>query len=91
MRPSRSGGCSGRLSGSSEQAPAVKARLTRKAASSLGIAEMVLVRLRDGEAEPIASGYLPLAALVAADGWILIPPESEGYPPGAEVVVRPCA
>jgi molybdopterin molybdotransferase len=80
-----------RLSGRGEQAPVVKARLTRKVASSLGIAEVVLVRLRGAEAEPIASGYLPLAALVQADGWILIAPESEGYPPGAEVVVRPCA
>ena len=44
----------------------------------------------DGEkAEPIASGYWPLRAIAQANGWILVPPESEGYPAGAEVVVRP--
>jgi molybdopterin biosynthesis enzyme len=79
-----------RLAGRTEDPPTVTARLTRKVASSLGLAELVLVRVRNGEAAPIASGYLPLSALVEADGWILIPPESEGYPPGAEVVIRPC-
>jgi molybdopterin biosynthesis enzyme len=78
-----------RLSGCTEEPPVIKARLTRKVASSLGLAEVVPVRIRYGEAEPIASGYLPLSALAQADGWILIPPESEGYPPGAEVVIKP--
>ena len=31
----------------------------------------------------IASGYVPLAALAQADGWILMPPDSEGYPAGS--------
>ena len=35
------------------------------------------------------SGYVPLSALAEADGWILVPADSEGYPPGAEVVIRP--
>jgi molybdopterin biosynthesis enzyme len=38
---------------------------------------------------PIATGYLPLSALAQANGWIFIKPESEGYPEGIEVVVRP--
>jgi molybdopterin molybdotransferase len=80
-----------RLAGYIEDVPVVKAPLARKVSSSLGLAELVPVRLRDRKAEPIASGYLPLSALAQADGWILIPPESEGYPPGAEVVIRPCA
>jgi molybdopterin molybdotransferase len=80
-----------RLSGCAEEPPLIKARLARKVSSSLGLAEVVPVRLRDGAAEPIASGYLPLSVLAQADGWILIAPGSEGYPPGAEVVIRPCA
>jgi molybdopterin biosynthesis enzyme len=80
-----------RLSLRIRKPPSMKARLSRKVASALGYAEVVPVRLRDGEAEPIASGYLPLSALAQADGWILVPPDSEGYPPGAEVVIRPCA
>ena len=63
--------------------------LTRKIASALGMAEVVPVRCRDGKAEPIASGYLPAQALAQADGWILVPPNSEGFPAGAEVVLRP--
>jgi molybdopterin molybdotransferase len=75
--------------GASEEAPAAKAKLGRKVTSALGLAELVPVRLRDGTAEPIASGYVPFSALARADGWILVPAESEGYPPGAEVMVRP--
>jgi molybdopterin biosynthesis enzyme len=32
---------------------------------------------------------VPLTALAQADGWILVPADSEGYPPGTEVMVRP--
>jgi molybdopterin biosynthesis enzyme len=78
-----------RLSGASEQEPTAKARFVRKVASTLGLAEVVPVSLRDGAAEPIASGYVPLSALARADGWILVPADSEGYPSGAEVVIRP--
>jgi molybdopterin biosynthesis enzyme len=38
---------------------------------------------------PLASGYLPLQSLLRADGWILVPPDSEGYAPGSRVAVRP--
>ncbi len=78
-----------RLSGCGEEEPAGKARLARKVASSLGLAEVIPVRMRAGAAEPIASGYVPFSALAQADGWILVPADSEGYPPGAEVVIRP--
>jgi molybdopterin molybdotransferase len=64
------------------------AKLARKVTSPLGMAEVVPVRCRGGSAEPLASGYLSHAALARADGWILVPPESEGYPPGAQVAVR---
>jgi molybdopterin molybdotransferase len=58
-------------------------------ASSLGLAEVIPVRCSGGQVEPLASGYLSLAAIANADGWILVPPDSEGYPAGATVTVRP--
>jgi molybdopterin biosynthesis enzyme len=77
------------LTGSHDEEPASRMRLARKVASTLGLAELFPVRVRDGAAEPIGSGYVPLSALAEADGWILVPADSEGYPPGTEVVVRP--
>jgi molybdopterin molybdotransferase len=79
-----------RLSGSVEaDRLAAKARLTRKIASTLGLAEVVPVRVHGDGAEPIASGYVPLSALAHSDGWVFVPADSEGYPPGAEVMIRP--
>jgi molybdopterin biosynthesis enzyme len=77
-----------RLTGAPEAGMAMAAVLTRKVASPLGLAQVVPVRCQGRDAEPIASGYWPLGAITQADGWILIAAESEGYPAGAEVVVR---
>ena len=77
-----------RLTGRTDAEPAMTTKLARKIASPLGLAEIVPVRMKDGTVEPIASGYLSLAVLAQADGWILVPPDSEGYPAGAEVMVR---
>ncbi|HLH98731.1 MAG TPA: molybdopterin-binding protein [Xanthobacteraceae bacterium] len=77
-----------RLAASRDEPPALPARLARKVASNLGIAEFVPVRLREGEAEPLGGPYLPLQTLARANGWMLIPPDSEGYPEGATVMVR---
>jgi molybdopterin biosynthesis enzyme len=78
-----------RLVGSNAEEPTTTARLVRKVSSALGLAEVVPVRVLDGAAEPIASGYVPLSALAQANGFILVPPDSEGYPSGSEVVIRP--
>jgi molybdopterin biosynthesis enzyme len=64
-------------------------KLTQKLSSTVGLAELVPVRCEGLLVTPLASGYLPLSALAQADGWIFIKPESEGYPAGAEVMVRP--
>ena len=37
----------------------------------------------------VASGYWPLQAMAAANGWIEVPAGSEGYAAGSEVMVRP--
>jgi molybdopterin molybdotransferase len=78
-----------RLSGCNEPEPVTKASLARKITSPLGLAEVVPVRVYAGSAEPIGSGYLPFSTLAQANGWVLVPAESEGYPPGSEVVIRP--
>ncbi len=79
-----------RLSGMNDEEPATMAVLARKHASPLGLAELVPVRIdNSGKAAPIASGYWPLQAIAQADGWILVPPDSEGYPAGATVMVKP--
>jgi len=77
-----------RLTGGPSDTWGTRATVARKHASLLGLAEVVPVHLSGDQAEPIASGYWPLQALVRANGWILVPSESEGYPAGAEVVVR---
>jgi molybdopterin biosynthesis enzyme len=63
--------------------------LARKVASTVGLTELVPVRRNGGQAEPIASKYLPLSSLARSDGWILVPAESEGYSAGSSVQVRP--
>jgi len=77
-----------RLAGRKADAVGRAAVLTRKHASPLGLTEVVPVRANGGTVEPIASGYWPLRAIVQANGWFLVPADSEGYPAGAEVVVR---
>jgi molybdopterin molybdotransferase len=74
--------------GSAGDMPA-PARLARKITSTVGLAEVVPVARGADGVEPLATGYFPLQALARADGWILVPPESEGFPAGAMVEVRP--
>jgi molybdopterin molybdotransferase len=77
-----------KLSDSTEEDRTFTAPLARKVTSTVGMAEVVPVLCRGGSAEPLATGYLSQAALARADGWILVPPESEGYPAGTPVAVK---
>ena len=77
-----------RLTGSAEQAMTVETRLARKIASQVGIAEVVPVRRGEDGLEPLASAVLGLSTLARADGWVLVPPESEGFPAGAIVEMQ---
>jgi len=63
--------------------------LARKIVSTVGLAEVVPVRVTEQGAEPLASGYWPMQALARADGWVLVPPESEGFAAGAALEMRP--
>jgi molybdopterin molybdotransferase len=78
-----------RLTGAIAHDVAVAGKLSRKIVSTVGIAEMVLVRRSEGGLDPIGGESLPLHQLAIAAGWVLVPPESEGYPAGAAVDVRP--
>jgi molybdopterin biosynthesis enzyme len=77
-----------RLAGATAQERGEPVRLARKIASQVGIAEVVLVRRTKDGVEPLASPPFGLAALAAADGWVLVPPASEGFAPGASVELR---
>jgi molybdopterin molybdotransferase len=78
-----------RLRGGTGNDPARKSALIGKVTSTVGLTELVLVRRAADGVEPLASRYLPLATLAHADGWITVPADSEGLPPGARVAVRP--
>ncbi len=79
-----------RLSGRNDDAEAhTPVVLTRKVASTLGLVEIVPVRRVADGVEPLASGYLPLQSLALADGYVIVPADSEGFPAGARVDMRP--
>jgi len=63
--------------------------LAAKIASAVGRVDYVRVRLRDGLAEPLAvSGASILSTTTVADGFVLVPRDSEGHAPGETVTVR---
>jgi molybdopterin molybdotransferase len=64
----------------------VQARLSRKLVSTVGRVDYARVRLQGDEAEPLAiSGASILSSTTRADGFVVVPADSEGYPPGALV------
>ncbi|MBP0464055.1 molybdopterin biosynthesis protein [Roseomonas sp. PWR1] len=65
------------------------ARLARSVASTVGLAELVPLRLGPDGAEPLALGALPAGALAAADGILVVPAASEGYEAGATIPICP--
>lgn len=77
--------CLDRLTGAAAAEAGFRAPLTRKLASSVGVAEVALLRASAAGLEPLAIADLTLAALCAAHAWLLVPAEREGYAAG-EVV-----
>jgi molybdopterin molybdotransferase len=59
--------------------------LTRKIASSVGLAEIVLLDRRDGAWLPLAVGELALETIVRANAWLAVPGGSEGFAAGTPV------
>jgi molybdopterin biosynthesis enzyme len=65
-----------------EPEPPVRATLVRKIASALGLTEVALLRRAADGLEPLACGDLTLAAIAAADAWLAVPPDNEGFAAG---------
>jgi molybdopterin molybdotransferase len=62
--------------------------LARKIVSAVGRLDYVRVQIVAGHVEPLAvSGAAILSSTTRADGFVLVPPDLEGYSPGAEVTV----
>ena len=62
--------------------------LLRKLVSQVGRVDYARVRIVAGQAEPVAiSGASILSSTTIADGFVVVPADSEGYPDGAEVDV----
>ena len=62
--------------------------LARKLVSVVGRVDYARVRAEGETVEPLAiSGASVLSSTTRADGFVVIPSDSEGYPPGAEVEV----
>ncbi len=69
--------------------PSKKMRTQRKIVSSIGLAEVCLVRCQDGAATPISSVVdLDPLAVAHADGFIVVAEGSEGYREGSTVTVH---
>jgi molybdopterin molybdotransferase len=65
-----------------------RATLTRKIASAIGRVDYCRVRVSGTQAEPLAlSGASILSSTTRADGFVIVPGESEGYGPETEVTV----
>ena len=63
-------------------------RLRRKLVSAVGRVDYARVALVDGEIEPLAiSGASILTSTTRADGFVIVPADSEGFSMGAEVLV----
>jgi molybdopterin molybdotransferase len=76
-----------------EPNPTREARLTRKITSSPGTRTFARVRTEESEdgleATPTrASGSGVLSSVALADGWVVVPEESEGYEAGRTVAVE---
>ncbi len=66
-----------------------RATLQRKLVSTVGRVDYCRVRCSNSGIEPLAiSGASILSSTTRADGFVLVPEELEGYPPGAEVLVH---
>lgn len=79
-----------RLGGRCPELPYAHERLplAAKIASAVGRVDYVRVRIRNGQAEPLAvSGASILSTTTVADGFVLVPRDSEGSPPGEIVTV----
>ncbi len=74
-----------RLSGRLPRQQPVTLPLARKIASSVGIAEIVLLEKIEGAWMPLSVGDMSLETIARADGWLAVPAASEGFAAGTLV------
>jgi molybdopterin molybdotransferase len=68
--------------------PLVRLPLQRKLVSAVGRLDYARVQVVDGAAEPLSiGGASVLSSTTRADGFVVVPADCEGYPPGAAVEV----
>jgi molybdopterin molybdotransferase len=66
----------------------LRTRLSRKLSSVVGRVDYARVQIHGADAEPLAiGGASVLSSVTRADGFVIVPANSEGYPEGAEVDV----
>ena len=66
----------------------IRARLTRKISSPIGRLDYARVSMVDGAVEPLAvGGASVLSSTTRADGFVIVPDDSEGFAPGTDVEV----
>jgi molybdopterin molybdotransferase len=66
----------------------IRARLARKISSPIGRLDYARVRVVDGAIEPVAvGGASMLSSTTRADGFVIVPDDSEGFASGDEVEV----
>jgi len=78
------------LGGRSKEWPyrSVAATLDRKISSQIGRLDYARVRLTNGRVEPLAiGGASVLSSTTRADGFVVVPADSEGFAAGADVTV----
>jgi molybdopterin molybdotransferase len=67
---------------------AIRARLARKISSPIGRMDYARVQVVGGAVEPLAvSGASVLSSTTRADGFVIVPADSEGFAPGTELEV----
>jgi len=68
--------------------PTLRLPLAGRLVSQIGRTDFARVVVRGGAVEPLAiGGASVLSSVTRADGFVIIPPGSEGYAEGAEVEV----
>jgi molybdopterin molybdotransferase len=66
----------------------VRGTLTRKISSPIGRLDYARVRFKEGTVEPLAvAGASVLSSTTRADGFVIVPDDSEGFASGSEVEV----
>lgn len=64
-------------------------RLARKIAVTAGRTRLIFVQRDGNDILPLGGSGLPLHHLAQANGFVILPPEAEGLPAGAEIPVQP--